>query len=327
MNIIKNKILKIAVILILAPNLTGVASVGTERHSTNITKIKNLEEYNVSKPSLSSELSSVVELDGLKYTVKSISRTDSNGVKNAANDRTFICVEMDVQNNTGNDSQITSVMNFSLTDTSGKWFNVVMPEGNDSVNGQLASGTIKSGKVYFDVDIDTTEFILTFRSRISGDKSIKINADGKIVNNSENNNKNNTTNNKEKYERNYEFDHTANCDYFRFNIGDIKVSNYYNGNFARDGFKFVYIDVEAENTGSYQDQITSSFMFEMRDENNNYYRIKLPEENGINSIINPNEKLSGKIVFEVEESSSNFTMRIKPWAYKSYEEIIDFEAK
>lgn len=326
MNIVKKDLFKITIISILSLNLIATASVGAKVTENAITK-ESKENQNISKSILPNDSSSVIELDGLKYTVKSISKKDSNGLKEASDGKTFICIEMDVENNSVDNTQITSVMNFSLTDNSGNWFNVVMPEGKDSLNGTLPSGKTKSGKVYFDADINTKNFILTFRSRISKDKSITINNDGKIITNPEHESDNVNSNNQEKYEKKYEFNQTVDCDHLKFTIGNIKVSNYYNGNFAKDGFKFVHVNVEAHNTGSHKEQITSSFMFKIKDENNNYYRVRLPEEKGINSIIAPNQKLSGEIVFEVEEDLSDFTMEIKPWIYKDYEALIDFSVK
>lgn len=269
-----------------------------------------------------------VELLGMEFQVTEISRTSSNGVKESEDGRMFICVGMDIKNNNNVREYVLSVMNFSLTNENGQWFNVVMPEGTDTVNGIIPAGGNRTGKVYFDVDENTEDFILSFRnrSRMVDDKKLKFHINSEDINidkagrEHDKSAEENIEKSVEKSEKKAIESVTVNN--LKFELLGSKVIDTYDRRAAAEGFKFLSIDLNVENLGDSTEQITSIMTFMLMDEYQNYYRVKLPELDGINTAIKSGEKISGTIVFMVNERSRRINLRCKPWPYQKYHEWI-----
>lgn len=128
------------------------------------------------KEAVQYELSKSIEREGITFTIDGISITEKNQFKNAREGNQFLNINMTIENKGSKGTQMTSVMVFKLIGNDGRYYNIVLPEEKDSINGLLPSGGKIEGKVSFEVPQNLKEFELEIKPSIKSEVgTVKIN--------------------------------------------------------------------------------------------------------------------------------------------------------
>lgn len=104
-----------------------------------------------------------VRINNMVFTLNSVSASKSNQYRTAAEGNKLVCINLTVTNQGTKQEQLTSIMMFKLYDKTGKNYNIVLPEGPDSINGLLSPGQSKTGTVWFEVPQGLNQFELHIR--------------------------------------------------------------------------------------------------------------------------------------------------------------------
>jgi len=121
--------------------------------------INNVNAEEIIEP----EKTSGIRVNNLVFTVNSVSGSKSNQFKTASEGNKLVCINLEVTNDGTRQEQLTSIMIFKLYDNSGNIYNIVLPEGSDSINGLLSPGESKKGTVWFEVPKEANRFELCIR--------------------------------------------------------------------------------------------------------------------------------------------------------------------
>lgn len=128
--------------------------------------------------------------------------------------------------------------------------------------------------------------------------------------------------NNESLHNNGDATNSITIDHLVFNIKDASVSQENRFGAAGEGYRFLNIHLSVKNEGSTVEQMTSHMVFKLHDMDNQVYNIFLPEEEGLNGILKPEQEINGKISFKVREGKEKFKLEIKPWIGEGLKEYV-----
>ncbi|SHI44106.1 DUF4352 domain-containing protein [Lutispora thermophila] len=280
---------------------------------SNITNAEEFMEYD--KTSNIIVYMKSTKTNNLVFTINGVSESKSNKFKTASEGNKLVCINLKVTNDGVKQEQLTSKMMFKLYDDKRNIYNIVLPEGTDSINGLLSAGESKEGTVWFEVPKKINKFELCIEPpRMSQKKGmLDIETVGK------------SNDNKGQIAKESDSGSAINIaiNNLVFDIKEVSVSRGNNLGDAGEGYCFLNINLSVKNNGSKEEQMTSHMVFKLVDANNQAYNIVLPEENGINGILKPQKEISGEISFRVKEGERKFKLEIKPWTMKELKEYVD----
>lgn len=319
--IYKRTVIKYLILAVIAGSITVVVS-------NRINAEEIIESYKTSSLEV---CNNSIRINNLIFTVNNVSESKSNQYKTASEGNKLVCVNLKVTNDSTTQEQLTSIMMFKLYDKNGNIYNIVLPEGPDSINGLLSSDESKDGTVWFEVPKGINSFDLYIRpsmmSQETGILDIEI---GEPYYTNNNEIVSNSNENEEHIIKESDLDPKSNItnitiDSLVFNIKEVLVSERNKFGAAGEGNYFLDINLSVRNDGSKEEQITSHMIFKLVDMDNQVYNIVLPEENGINGILKPQKEISGKISFRVKEEKRKFKLEIKPWVMKELKEYVNID--
>lgn len=302
---------------------TRINTVKAEENKSNM-QISNKETFNSTKS---------VKIGDLVFSVQKVSESNKNQYRTASKGNKLLCIDLNIENNGTEEEQITSIMTFKLFGKNNVQYNIVLPEGNDSVNGIVSPNKAVSGKIWFEVPKENSSYELQIRPSMMNEEigiiNIKLVDSSYIIDDDINidlrediHNINNIQEN-EIVDNVFKVNKSIETDNLIFNISKVSTSHYDVSKGNNKEEHFINIELSVRNEGTITEQMTSITLFKLIDINGQTYNIVLPEKDGINGLLEPGKEISGQISFKVKDVKSNFKLEITPWLTKKIKEFVD----
>ena len=300
-----------ALVKILVLSLVGIITIAADTGRINADV--NLD----SQPGIVVEVKQLgeVEVGNCKFTIKNVSESNDNGIRKAQAGHKFLCINLIVENYAAKEQQITSVMVFTLKGSNNKQYNVAVPEGLDSINGLVPAKAAVSGNIWFEVPQDEKLLRLNIHHTLQEKQADSVGIYLKTA-------ESRMQNNNEKISG-YTIGNDIIVDNLTFSIDCTSTTGEKASGKADKAYKHLNIDLSVKNNGLKEEQLTSAMVFKLIDETGQVYNAYLPEEKGLNGTLKPKDEISGRVSFKVDAEKKNYTLEIKPWAYKASKGIID----
>jgi uncharacterized protein DUF4352 len=281
-----------------------------------------------------------IKIGDLVFSVQKVIESNKNQYRTASKENKLLCIDLNIENKGTEEEQITAIMVFKLLGKNNVQYNIVLPEGNDSVNGIVYPNKAVAGKIWFEVPKESSSYELHIRPSMMNEEiaiiNIKhvdssyivdddINTDLREDINSIDNNINNNIQENEIVDNVFKVNKSIKIDNLIFNISKVSTSHY---DVSKENDKeehFINIELFVKNEGTITEQMTSITLFKLIDMNGQTYNIVLPEKDGINGLLESGKKISGSISFKVKDAKSNFKLQITPWITKEIKGYVDID--
>ena len=164
-------VIVIIIIVVIASASRGSGSANTNTSSSNNSSSSTSSTSPTQAPATAHKVGDAVTLGGWGITVNSVTTSTDDPLSQLKAGDAYLEIIVSLKNNTGSNQTFSSLLSFSLTDSTGQKYDQSLTSGATSPDGNVAAGNPLKGTLAYETPKTVRQFILTFTPDISSTDS------------------------------------------------------------------------------------------------------------------------------------------------------------